>query len=486
MNKMSEGLDLPISSIIRDLGFGKEEWNQTLCFRSNQEGKANQFRYLPQELWKHSGTIHTGKGFSGTLSMLATIQNFDAAVDTMVMVPVLNGDTVKVQALLLDTPDLAFFRNEIGKMPLHAAAEGGHIDMVNLLLANKADVNAKSNDGNTPLFFAANKEVAELLLANHADVNARSNAGGTPLLAAASAGRVDVVDLLLTKGVDINTKDNNGETSLILAAMSGHKDVVELLLTNHADVNAESLIPKSDKTYLILALEGGFVEFFAKQADANVEDAKSSATALDWAVANGFTEIAGLLRQHGAKMWEPSGATEALNAACGLIGTIATQLVSNRIPRSVIGLGLTYATVTNQGVSFAGTGVEFVAPNSGRSHLIVSKTNPIRVRLSAPALPISDRPKLDIRTRVGGKGKWEIAESSTMPGLIFESSNDGWGLSKGEVQFSGSVAMGSSLVVFLTGEVRSTSPNSGSCTDGTVAQVSGIVYQLNGVWELKQ
>jgi ankyrin repeat protein len=60
----------------------------------------------------------------------------------------------------------------------------GHKDVVELLLANKADVNAKSNGGWTPLHEAAmsgHKEVAGLLLANKAEVNAKDNKGETPL-----------------------------------------------------------------------------------------------------------------------------------------------------------------------------------------------------------------------------------------------------------------------------------------------------------------
>jgi len=46
------------------------------------------------------------------------------------------------------------------------AASEGHRDMVELLLANKADINAKDNDNKTPLDYAvknAHEDVAELL-----------------------------------------------------------------------------------------------------------------------------------------------------------------------------------------------------------------------------------------------------------------------------------------------------------------------------------
>ena len=65
-----------------------------------------------------------------------------------------------------------------------AAAYEGHKDVAELLLANKADVNARDNTAMTPLHMAAiwgHKDVAELLLANKADVNAKDNNGGTPL-----------------------------------------------------------------------------------------------------------------------------------------------------------------------------------------------------------------------------------------------------------------------------------------------------------------
>jgi ankyrin repeat protein len=52
------------------------------------------------------------------------------------------------------------------RTPLHKAAYGGCKDVAELLLANKAEVNAKDTDGETPLHMAGAEEhedVAELL-----------------------------------------------------------------------------------------------------------------------------------------------------------------------------------------------------------------------------------------------------------------------------------------------------------------------------------
>ena len=132
-----------------------------------------------------------------------------------------DGDLEKVKVLLKDHPNLVSSRDTNGTTPLYGAAQWGHRDVVQLLLASKAEVDAKNLIGFTPLHAAAaagHKDVAELLLASKAEVNAKAGDGATPLHAAALEGHRDVVELLLTNKAEVNARDGEGETALHLAA----------------------------------------------------------------------------------------------------------------------------------------------------------------------------------------------------------------------------------------------------------------------------
>ena len=67
---------------------------------------------------------------------------------------------------------------------LHFATENGHVESVQLLIQNGAEINAKDNQQATPLHFAVrsgNYEVVNLLLKNGAKKELKNNANLTPL-----------------------------------------------------------------------------------------------------------------------------------------------------------------------------------------------------------------------------------------------------------------------------------------------------------------
>jgi|WetSurMetagenome_2_1015567.scaffolds.fasta_scaffold07399_7 ankyrin repeat protein len=144
------------------------------------------------------------------------------------------GDLAKVKALLKDNTALITSKdNNTGWTPLHIAARWGHKDVVEFLLANRANVNAKGGiDSVTPLHLAArngDKNVVESLLANGAEVDAKNSANITPLHVAAQNGHMDVANLLLANKADVNGKNNFGNSPLHDALRLGYKDVAELL-----------------------------------------------------------------------------------------------------------------------------------------------------------------------------------------------------------------------------------------------------------------
>ena len=183
-----------------------------------------------------------------------------------------SGNVPQIKALLKNDPSLVFIKDNYGATPLHLAAINGHKDVVELLLASRADANAKNNKGWTPLHAAAaggHREVAQLLFASGADIDAQAQEGETPLHLAAMSGPhgyMDVVEFLLANKADVNARDDNGNTPLHSAAYTGSKDAAELLLANKAEV------------------------------DVKTDD---GVTPLHWAVVRGHKDVAELLREHG-------------------------------------------------------------------------------------------------------------------------------------------------------------------------------------------
>ena len=120
---------------------------------------------------------------------------------------------------------------------IHEAAAEGNIKLVKQHLVEGVDVNAKYKDGWTPLHMAAeggHREIVDLLIAKGADINATAGAGGdgegwTPLHEAAEGGHKKVVELLILKGADINVKNGDGRTPLDLAIKHKNAEIADIL-----------------------------------------------------------------------------------------------------------------------------------------------------------------------------------------------------------------------------------------------------------------
>ncbi len=151
------------------------------------------------------------------------------------------GQATVVQFLLENGAEVDA-RNKSGRTPLHEAAATGRRAVVQLLLDRKADPNATDRSGNTPGHLAAAegyKAVLEALLTAGADPNAKSTDGMTPLHRAGAKDRKAVAELLLAKGARVNEPDGSGQTALHLAAGAGNVTVLSALLDGGANLEVK-------------------------------------------------------------------------------------------------------------------------------------------------------------------------------------------------------------------------------------------------------
>ena len=144
---------------------------------------------------------------------------------------------------------------------LFEAAGNGNTKLAQWMLAAGANVNIRGSTWDrreTPLHRAVGHEdTVQMLLAYGADVNAKTDEGVTPLLYAALNGHLKVVDLLIKHGADVNARGTRGNSALILAAREGHFQVVKRLL----EANATSgITDEIGKTALDHARERGHIE----------------------------------------------------------------------------------------------------------------------------------------------------------------------------------------------------------------------------------
>ncbi|MCE4555236.1 ankyrin repeat domain-containing protein [Roseateles cellulosilyticus] len=135
-------------------------------------------------------------------------------------------NSLKALAPLLASPRLQVDNaNASGETPLMIAAVRGSLPAVKALVARGAAVN---RTGWTPLHYACSgpdNGVAAYLLAQGAELNARSENGTTPLMMAARYGNSELVPLLLKAGAEPRAANEQELTAADFAQRGGREGV---------------------------------------------------------------------------------------------------------------------------------------------------------------------------------------------------------------------------------------------------------------------
>ena len=207
-----------------------------------------------------------------------------------------------------------------GWTALMLACEGGHLEVVQLLLKAKANPNHQMEaEGFTALMIAVQNEfpdIVQQLLDYGADPNIGDRSSSTAIHYAVrpqsdpsnrdvnftkTSEKLEIIQLLIERGVNINIQNTAGITPLVFACIdrsSNRTQVVELLLQNEADPN----IP-TEHSPLMLALVAGNsdVAKLLLKAKANPNQKRiDGLTALMFVAQLGHPDIVQELLEYGA------------------------------------------------------------------------------------------------------------------------------------------------------------------------------------------
>ena len=237
----------------------------------------------------------------------------DEAGNTPIFYAAVNRDLEMVKLLLSNKANV-----KDSPQVLNTAVQQNRRDIVEVLLRHGADVNASTKYGVTALHYTVldkngtvsrsfldkdpdtKGEIVRLLLSGGANVNARAQNGIMTLHAAVRKGFLRVVDALLEYDADVNCAYENEKMPLYYSAEKGNKVISKMLLDKGANVNARQ---KDGRTALHVAIQHGHkevVELLLKYGARVDSETKNWATPLHCAARNGCADIVKVLLKFGA------------------------------------------------------------------------------------------------------------------------------------------------------------------------------------------
>jgi ankyrin repeat protein len=196
---------------------------------------------------------------------------------------------------------VAFISLPILSSEIHDLVKESDLEGVRKILkADRTLVNAKDNNGKTPLMWACNigdVVIARYLLENKADPDIKDENDSTALHISANSGNLELVKLLLQNETSsINAGAEWDNTPLHLACERRHPEVVRVLVENGADIEARNALKRTP--IIAAGRESGCLEIIRflveKGADIHAMDVWND-TALALAAWRGFEEVVNFL-----------------------------------------------------------------------------------------------------------------------------------------------------------------------------------------------
>lgn len=129
-------------------------------------------------------------------------------------------------------------RNARGRTPLAAAIAEGHLNVIELLVANGATMDLEIGEGVPLLLLAASKNRPDVVrMMVNAGASTKGKFGAWPLYEVVSYGDTGLARFLIHKGADVNSRNWDGNTPLYEAISDHNLSMATVLFSEGADIN---------------------------------------------------------------------------------------------------------------------------------------------------------------------------------------------------------------------------------------------------------
>lgn len=139
---------------------------------------------------------------------------------------------------------------------LFQAIKSNKQDIIELLVANNADIRLQNNKDETPVLYAIgvnNEKGAKFFIRNGIGIDEANSEGHTPLMKAAQVGSVEMVAYLLRSGANAKLKNKDNKDAKFYAMLNNHDDVVAEFESHEENMFLNALIERSGESETALS-----------------------------------------------------------------------------------------------------------------------------------------------------------------------------------------------------------------------------------------
>lgn len=226
-----------------------------------------------------------------------------------------NGNIEKVKEILLEGVSLDD-QDDVFGTPLHEAVAFDRLEVAELLIQHKADVNlSQRHHGDTPLCIACRKghlAHAELLVRNGVRINQQGKGGQTPLHCALEGRHEDLARFLVGASASVNVLDTMGMSPLHVACKHLCKLSVELILSSPPSNSSTSVTVAGQTPVTTATLNGHDMH---------------NMTAIMYACQTGDVQLVEFLLKSGAKTKYDTGKSAPLHVTTSV--EVATLMLAH-------------------------------------------------------------------------------------------------------------------------------------------------------------